>query len=78
MFFIDNKRVFKINNLNHNMFPFKNKNTQRVWSIVFVIVGVLIMIIKPVSGIVEKIGLNAFITGLILAFVGFFYFMDIQ
>ena len=60
------------------LFPFKKRSTQRVWSIVFVIVGLLILIIKPLSSIIDGIGFNSFITGLILAFAGFFYFMDIQ
>lgn len=60
------------------MFPFKNKNTQRGWSIFFIILGVLIMIVKPLSNLINNLELNAFITGLIISFVGFFYFMDIQ
>ncbi|MBS3079906.1 hypothetical protein J4221_00380 [Candidatus Pacearchaeota archaeon] len=60
------------------MFPFRNPNIQRAWSIVFIILGVLIMIAKPLYSLIESIGLNAFVTGLILAFVGFFYFMDVQ
>ena len=47
-------------------------------SIFFIILGLLIMIVKPLSEIISKLGLNSFITGLIVAFVGFFYFMDIQ
>ncbi len=61
-----------------NMFPFKNKNNQIIWSIFFIVLGVLIMIIKPLSNFVDSLGLNAFITGLIIAFIGFFYFMDVQ
>lgn len=60
------------------LFPFKKKDTQRVWSVVFIIIGLLIMIIKPLSNLIDSIGLNSFITGLIIAFAGFFYFMDIQ
>lgn len=60
------------------MFPFKNKNNQRALSIIFIILGILIMIAKPLFNLIENLGLNAFITGLILAFVGFFYFMDVQ
>mgnify|MGYP001563500984 FL=1 len=60
------------------MWPFKNKNIQRGVSIFFIILGILIMIINPLSNIINDIGLNAFITGLIIAFAGFFYFMDIQ
>lgn len=60
------------------MFPFKKKNTQRGFSIIFIILGLLIMIVKPLSEIVSNFGLNSFITGLIIAFMGFFYFMDVQ
>lgn len=60
------------------LFPFKKKDTQRAWSIIFIIVGLLIMIIKSLSNVINSIGLNSFITGLIIAFAGFFYFIDIQ
>lgn len=60
------------------LFPFEKKNTQRGWSIFFIILGLLIMIIKSLSNIINNIGLNPFITGLLIAFAGFFYFMDIQ
>ncbi len=60
------------------MWPFKNKNTQRGISIFLIIIGILIIIIRPISSILNNTGLNAFITGLIISFVGFFYFMDIQ
>jgi len=60
------------------MWPFKNKNTQRGLSIFFIILGILIMIIEPLSNILNNLGLNSFVTGLIIAFVGFFYFMDVQ
>ena len=60
------------------LFPFKNKNYQRAWSVFFIILGILIMIVKPLSNFIENLGLNAFVIGLILAFVGFFYFMDVQ
>ena len=60
------------------MWPFRNKSTQRGWSIFVIILGLLIMIVKPISNIIDNLKLNPFITGLIIAFVGFFYFMDIQ
>lgn len=60
------------------MWPFKNKNIQRGLSVFFIILGLLIMIVKPFSVIISNLGLNAFITGLIIAFAGFFYFMDVQ
>lgn len=60
------------------LFPFKKKNTQRGLSIFFIILGFLIMIVKPLSNIIDNLGLNSFITGLLIAFAGFFYFMDIQ
>ena len=82
----EKQEEFKAENLNENnkkeskkvLFPFKNKNTQRGWSIFLIILGLLIMIIKPLSNIVGNFGLNSFITGLLIAFAGFFYFMDIQ
>ncbi len=60
------------------MFPFRNKNTQRGWSIFSIILGILIMIINSLSNLINNLGLNSFITGLLIAFVGFFYFMDVQ
>lgn len=60
------------------MWPFRNKNTQRGWSIFSIVLGILIMIVEPLNNIVDKIGLNSFVTGLIIAFAGFFYFMDVQ
>ena len=54
------------------------KNTQRGVSIALIIIGLLIMIIKPLSNLLGNFGLNSFITGLIIAFAGFFYFMDVQ
>ena len=60
------------------MWPFKKKNAQRGVSIAFIIVGLLIMIVKPLSDLVGKVGLNSFITGLMITFAGFFYFMDVQ
>ena len=60
------------------MWPFKNKNIQRGVSIFFIILGFLIMIARPLSRLIDTFGLNSFITGLIIAFAGFFYFMDIQ
>lgn len=60
------------------MWPFTNKDAQRGWSIFFIILGLLIMIVKPLASLVDSIGLNSFVTGLIIAFAGFFYFMDIQ
>ena len=81
-----NQKKFKAENLNENnkeegekvLFPFKKKNTQRGWSIFLIILGLLIMIVKSISEIINNLGLNSFITGLLMAFAGFFYFMDIQ
>lgn len=60
------------------MWPFKEKKTQRGLSIFFIILGLLIMIVKPLANVVNNIGLDSFVTGLIIAFAGFFYFMDVQ
>ena len=83
---MENQKEFKAENHSINnkkqgekvLFPFKKKDAQRSWSIILIILGLLIMIIKPLSSIIDNIGLNSFITGLIIAFAGFFYFMDIQ
>jgi len=82
----EKQKEFKAKNLNGDskkefekvLFPFKKKDSQRLWSIVFIIMGLLMMIIKPLSNIIDNIGVNSFITGLIITFAGFFYFMDIQ
>ena len=60
------------------LFPFRKERTQRAWSVFFIVLGVLIMIVGPLSRFIQNLGLNAFVIGLILAFVGFFYFMDVQ
>ena len=60
------------------LFPFKKVNTQRGLSVFFIILSILIMIVKPLSNIVDSFGLNSFITGLLITFAGFFYFIDIQ
>jgi len=80
------QKELKVENLNQNnkkecekvLFPFREKNTQRGWSIFLIILGLLIMIVKPISNIINSLGLNSFITGLLIAFAGFFYFMDLQ
>ena len=54
------------------LFPFKNKNTQRVLSIILIIIGLLIMIVKPLSNRIDSVGLDSYLIGLIISFVGFF------
>jgi hypothetical protein len=60
------------------MFPFKKESTQRGSSVFFIILGILIMVVRPLSNIIDSLGLNSFIVGLLITFAGFFYFMDIQ
>lgn len=60
------------------MWPFKRKDTQKLLSVIFIIMGLLLMTVKPISEAVDSIGLNSFIIGMIIAFVGLFYFMDVQ
>ena len=78
----NNNKIYKQKNTIlvevNKMWPFKNKNTQRGWAIFFIIFGLLILIVKPMSVFIGNLGLNSFITGLIIAFAGFFYFMDVQ
>jgi hypothetical protein len=60
------------------IWPFKNKNNQRIWSVLFIVIGLLIMLVTPLSKLISTLGINSFILGLIITFAGFFYFMDVQ
>jgi len=59
------------------MFPFKKKKSQLVFSVVFLIVGILIMI-APTTWKIGSYNINSFIVGILLAFIGAFYLMDSQ
>ena len=60
------------------LFPFKKEKTQRLLSVIFIITGILMMITRPITTIVDGIGINSFLTGLILSFLGFFYLIEAQ
>ena len=60
------------------LFPFNNNRVQRIWSMIFILTGLLMIIVKPITMMVEAIRLNSFITGVILSFLGFFYLIEAQ
>jgi len=58
------------------LFPFKKKQTQKLVSVIGIILGILLMIsTKTVT--IWTLTINSFITGAIIAFLGFFYLIDI-
>lgn len=57
--------------------PFKNERIQRMTSMFILILGVLLMITENIRTIeVAGITVNMFVVGMLVAFVGFLYFMD--
>lgn len=60
------------------MYPFNRRRTQRNTSILFMIVGALLMISTPIIRISNSITLSGFIAGLLVFFLGFLYFLDVQ
>jgi len=60
------------------MFPFNNKRNQTFGSLIFILTGLLMIIIKPVTNIIESIKLDSFFTGIILLFLGLFYLIEAQ
>lgn len=59
------------------LFPFKKKDSQKISSVIALIVGVLMMI-SPTTLPIGFYKINTFILGIILAFLGFIYLLDIQ
>ena len=58
--------------------PFKNEQMQRLCSVLVLILGVLLMIAENIRVIhLAGIAINMFVVGVIVAFIGFFYFMDV-
>jgi hypothetical protein len=50
-----------------------NKKVKKVWSIIAMILGIILMVFK-----IDVEGINLFVIGLILAFIGFLVFLDSQ
>jgi len=61
------------------LFPFEKKKTQKSFSVIAIIIGIFLMVSSP-TGMVFNIGVtvSGFILGLLIAFTGFFYLMDVQ
>ena len=54
--------------------PFKTKESQRITSIIAMIVGIMLMVINP--AINSRI--SSFVLGAIITLIGFIYFLDVQ
>ncbi len=62
---------------NKGMFPFKTLKDQKVFSIIILIAGLLVMFVTaPFVIKIEAIALVSGIIGLVLFFIGLFYFLD--
>jgi len=60
------------------LWPFKEKKTQKLVSIVTLIIGILIMIASPTILNIGNYKISSFILGMLMAFVGIFYIIDSQ
>ncbi len=57
--------------------PFKNKQTQRLFSILLIIIGVILMVTTPAIRL-GQVQFSGFVTGAILGFLGLFYLVELQ
>lgn len=57
--------------------PFGKKNSQKLASIIVMIIGVLLLVTAPVIP-VGGFNLSGFIIGAIITLIGFVYFLDVQ
>ena len=61
------------------LWPFHKKRIQRLTSVITIIIGIMLMITTPAGfKLYAGITISGFVIGLIIAFVGFLYFMDVQ
>lgn len=81
-----NTKILKKENLSYSnkkedemvLFPFSKKNTQKLVSIIAMIIGVLLMVSTPIIKLSNSLTLSGFVAGVIIALLGFVYFMDVQ
>ena len=58
--------------------PFKKERAQRLFSIILIVVGVLLMITEEIYALkIGSLTINMFIVGALLAFAGILYFWDV-
>ena len=59
------------------LFPFKHRASQKVISIIAMIIGILLMITTPIFRLGTNLTISGFVVGVIVALMGFVYFLDI-
>ena len=82
----EKQNTFKAENLNWSskkegeklLFPFRRKNSQKLGSIIAMIIGVLLMVSTPIIRLSNSFTLSGFVAGVIIALIGFVYFLDVQ
>lgn len=60
------------------LFPFEKKKSQKLASVISMIIGVLLMISTPIIKLGTRLTISGFVVGAIIAFLGLLYFLDIQ
>lgn len=60
------------------LWPFKNKSTQKLFSIISLIAGVILMLSVPIIKIYGDVQISGFALGAIIGFLGLLYFFDSQ
>ena len=58
------------------LFPFKKRETQKLVSVIAIIIGIILMIATTTIKIV--INISSFVLGAIITLIGFVYFLDVQ
>lgn len=58
--------------------PFRRKKNQKLASIIAMVVGGVLMVLTPVFKISESVSISGFVIGVIIALIGFVYFLDVQ
>ncbi|MEK6855454.1 MAG: hypothetical protein AABX73_04495 [Nanoarchaeota archaeon] len=60
------------------LFPFRRKNSQKLGSVIAMIVGVLLMVSTPIIRLSNSFTISGFVSGVIITLLGFIYFLDVQ
>jgi len=60
------------------LFPFRHRASQKIISILAMIIGILLMITTPIFRLGANLTISGFVVGAILALIGFVYFLDVK
>ncbi|MBS3108627.1 hypothetical protein J4409_02025 [Candidatus Woesearchaeota archaeon] len=60
------------------LYPFRHMASQKVTSIIAMIIGVLLMITTPIFRLGTNLTISGFVVGVIVALIGFLYFLDVK